>query len=188
MALKIKPKRSASSGNVPSTSNLDAGEIAINLADKKLYVRDTSNNVLELTTRTLNSLDNVNISSVANEQILKYNSASGKWENNTGGGEWTSGSGFIYNINTVGVGTATPDTNYKLDVNGTVNCTSLVVGGTTIDGTEPPVIMTKPTITTSYTIPAGYNASASNDVSIDGATLSVGAGATLTVCSSSAHC
>lgn len=56
---KIKPKRTTTSGaaGVPTTSNLEAGEIAINLADKKLFVRDTSSNILELTTRTINSLD-----------------------------------------------------------------------------------------------------------------------------------
>ena len=68
MALKIKPKRSSTASNVPSTSNLDAGEIAINLVDKKLYVRDTNSNILELTTRTLNSLDNITISSVSNDE------------------------------------------------------------------------------------------------------------------------
>ncbi len=81
MALKIKPKRSSTASNVPSTSNLDAGEIAINLADKKLYVRDTNSNILELTTRTVSSLDDTTISSVSNGQTLIYNSSKSKWEN-----------------------------------------------------------------------------------------------------------
>ena len=51
----IKPKRSENAGTVPTTSNLEAGEIAINLADKKLFVRDTSNNILELTTPAVKS-------------------------------------------------------------------------------------------------------------------------------------
>jgi len=83
MALKIKPKRSSTASNVPGTSNLDAGEIAINLADKKLYVRDTSDNILELTTRTISSQDDTNISSLVNDQVLTYNSSSSKWENTT---------------------------------------------------------------------------------------------------------
>jgi hypothetical protein len=188
MALKIKPKRSATGGNVPSTSNLDAGEIAINLADKKLYVRDTSDNILELTTRTVESLDNVNISGLTNDQILKYNSSNSKWENSTSSGSWIAGSGFIYNTGRVGIGTATPSSSYQLDVNGAVKCTTLDVGGVSIDGNVPPVLMTKPIITNDYTVPAGYNASSSNDMSIDGATLSIAAGATLTVCSGSVHC
>jgi hypothetical protein len=81
MALKIKPKRSSTASNVPSTSNLDAGEIAINLADKKLYVRDTNSNILELTTRAISSLDDTTISSVSNGQTLIYNSSTSKWEN-----------------------------------------------------------------------------------------------------------
>lgn len=48
MTSVIKPKRSATPGNVPTTTNLVEGEIAINLPDKKLYVRDTANNILTL--------------------------------------------------------------------------------------------------------------------------------------------
>jgi len=80
MALQIKPKRTSTAGNAPTTSNLDTGEIAVNLADKKLYVRDTSNNILELTTRTLNSLDNVSVASPSDGQVLKYNSTTSVWE------------------------------------------------------------------------------------------------------------
>ena len=81
MAVQIKPKRTTTGGNVPSTSHLEAGEIAINLADKKLYVRDTSSNILELTTRTVSSLDDTTISSISNNQTLQYNSSTSKWEN-----------------------------------------------------------------------------------------------------------
>lgn len=80
MALQIKPKRSSVASQTPTTSNLEAGEIAINLADKKLYVRDTSNNILELTTRNLNSLDNVSVASPSDGQVLKYNSSTSLWE------------------------------------------------------------------------------------------------------------
>jgi hypothetical protein len=90
MTVKITPKRTSTASNVPTTSNLDAGEIAINLADKKLYVRDTSNNILELTTRTLSSQDDTNISSLANDQVLTYNSTSSKWENKTSIAEETA--------------------------------------------------------------------------------------------------
>ena len=90
MTVKITPKRTSTASNVPTTSNLDAGEIAINLADKKLYVRDTSNNILELTTRTLSSQDDTNISSLANNQVLTYNSTSSKWENKNSTAEDTA--------------------------------------------------------------------------------------------------
>ena len=81
MATIIKPKRTTVGGNVPTTSEIVSGEIAINLADKKLYVRDTSTNILELTTRTVSALDDTTISSVSNGQVLKYNSSSSKWTN-----------------------------------------------------------------------------------------------------------
>jgi len=42
MAITIKPKRSETASSVPTTSDLAVGEIAINTADKKLYVRDSS--------------------------------------------------------------------------------------------------------------------------------------------------
>ena len=184
MAIKSKPKRTATSGNAPSTAQLDAGEIAINLADKKLFVRDTSNNILELTTRTLDSLDNVNISGLANDQVLQYNGTSGKWENTALTNIWTEDAtgNFIYNTSTVGIGTSTPNTNYKLDVNGTVNCTELYVGGVAVSGGNPPFLLTQPVITTDYTVADNYNASSSGTVDIyAGVTVEVGDNAYLTI-------
>ncbi|SVC59757.1 uncharacterized protein METZ01_LOCUS312611, partial [marine metagenome] len=40
MVQVIKPKRSYTPGDAPTTSDLVAGEIAINTADKILYIRD----------------------------------------------------------------------------------------------------------------------------------------------------
>lgn len=39
----FKPKRSNSPGVVPTTANLADGEMAVNSADKKIYLRDGSN-------------------------------------------------------------------------------------------------------------------------------------------------
>ena len=83
MANQILPRRTTSSGNIPTTSNLVAGEIAVNLADKKLYVRDTGDNILELTTRAVSALDDTTITNVADGEVLKYNSTSSKWTNQT---------------------------------------------------------------------------------------------------------
>ena len=77
----IKPKRTTSSGNVPDTSDITTGEMAVNLADKKLYVRDTGSNILELTTRTVTALDETTISSPSNGQVLKYHAGTSKWTN-----------------------------------------------------------------------------------------------------------
>ena len=183
MAIKIKPKRTTTSGNAPSTANLEAGEVAINLADKKLFVRDTSNNILELTTRTLDTLDNVNISGLASDQVLQYNSTTSKWENTTLTNIWTEdASGFIYNTSTVGIGTSTPNTDYKLDVQGTVNCTELYVGGVAVTGGNPPFLLTQPVITTDYTVADNYNASSSGVVDIaTGVTVEVGDNAYLSI-------
>ena len=90
---KIKPKRTTTSGidGVPTTSNLEAGEIAINLADKKLFVRDTSSNILELTTRTINSLDDATISSPTTGEVLTYNAGLVGWENTAAtSAEWVT--------------------------------------------------------------------------------------------------
>ena len=43
MATRIKLKRSTTAAAVPTTSNLVDGEVALNIADKKLYARNGSN-------------------------------------------------------------------------------------------------------------------------------------------------
>ena len=47
MATKIKPLRKFTTGT-PSTSDMEAGEIAVNTADKKVFMRDDSNNIVEV--------------------------------------------------------------------------------------------------------------------------------------------
>ena len=47
MTMVIKPKRKFTAG-APTTSDIVEGEIAITPADKKLYVRDNSNNIIEI--------------------------------------------------------------------------------------------------------------------------------------------
>ena len=39
MATRIKLKRSTTASAVPTTSNLEDGEVALNIADKKLYAK-----------------------------------------------------------------------------------------------------------------------------------------------------
>jgi hypothetical protein len=52
---KILPKRSSVRGLVPDTTDLDSGEISINSADAKLYVRGASNNIVTLATGNADS-------------------------------------------------------------------------------------------------------------------------------------
>ena len=46
MATVIKLKKSETADSVPTTSNLEVGEVAVNTADQKIYVRDSSNNIV----------------------------------------------------------------------------------------------------------------------------------------------
>src|SRR6056300_988730 len=48
MATKIILKKSNTIGAVPLTSDLEIGEVALNLPDRKLYTKDNSGNVVQL--------------------------------------------------------------------------------------------------------------------------------------------
>ena len=48
MSFKIRPKRSITPGAVPSANVLDIGELAVNLADQRLFTKDGSNSVISL--------------------------------------------------------------------------------------------------------------------------------------------
>tara|TARA_S200000501_G_scaffold359297_1_gene385031 strand:- start:1189 stop:1383 length:195 start_codon:yes stop_codon:yes gene_type:complete len=48
VATVIKLKKSESANSVPSTSDLQVGEVAINSTDKKMYVRDSGNNIVQV--------------------------------------------------------------------------------------------------------------------------------------------
>ena len=45
MAIVIKPKRSETASSTPTVSDLAVGEMAINTADSKLYIRDSDDNI-----------------------------------------------------------------------------------------------------------------------------------------------
>ena len=47
MAVKIKPLRKFTTGT-PTTSDMVEGEIAVNTADKKVFMRDDANNIVEV--------------------------------------------------------------------------------------------------------------------------------------------
>lgn len=48
MANRIIPKRSSVAGKVPTAADLSAGEIAVNLTDRKMYCKDTGGTVFQL--------------------------------------------------------------------------------------------------------------------------------------------
>lgn len=80
MSQKIKLKRSNLSGNIPSADQLDIGEIALNMADSKLFFKDPSNNVKQITTAaSLASLTDTDIVSPQLGAILRYDGTN--WDN-----------------------------------------------------------------------------------------------------------
>ena len=46
MATVIKLKKSETASSVPTTSDIVQGEIAVNTADQKIYIRDSSDNIV----------------------------------------------------------------------------------------------------------------------------------------------
>ena len=48
MATVIKPKKSETANSVPTTSDIGVGEMAVNTADKKIYIRDSSDDIVTL--------------------------------------------------------------------------------------------------------------------------------------------
>ena len=60
MATIIKPKRPGTSSAVPTTSDLADGEIAVNSADQKIYIRSSSS-IINLGTGTSASASELNI-------------------------------------------------------------------------------------------------------------------------------
>jgi hypothetical protein len=83
---KIKPRRSALPNTPPTTANIEQYEIAMNTADKKIYTRDGSDNIITVGAGNLSGLSDVAVSSPTNGQNLTYNSSTGKWQNSTAAG------------------------------------------------------------------------------------------------------
>lgn len=84
MANIIKPKRSNTAAAVPTTGQLASGELAVNMADKKVYINNGTA-VVQVGAGNLSGLGDTNISSPTNGQGLSYNSSTGKWVNSSAG-------------------------------------------------------------------------------------------------------
>ena len=89
MANVIKPKRSNTASNVPTTANLSSGELAVNMADQKIYINNGTS-IVQVGAGTLSSLSGVAITTPATNQVLQYNGTN--WINSTpsSGGTVTS--------------------------------------------------------------------------------------------------
>ena len=65
MATVIKLKKSETASSVPDTGDLVVGEVAINTVDQKIYVRDSSDNIVEIANTAGETLGTVLAMSVA---------------------------------------------------------------------------------------------------------------------------
>ena len=61
MATIIKPKRSGTASSVPTTSDLVDGEMAVNSADQKIYIRSSSSIITLGTGTTASALSLIHI-------------------------------------------------------------------------------------------------------------------------------
>ncbi len=57
MALAILPKRSHTSSSAPTTSDLVEGELAVNTADQKIYMRDANNSIITVANTGVSDAD-----------------------------------------------------------------------------------------------------------------------------------
>ena len=81
----IKPKRTNTAGNTPTTANLASGEFGVNMADQKTYINNGTA-VVQVGAGNLTGLGDVVITSPTNAQALIYDTATSKWINGAGGG------------------------------------------------------------------------------------------------------
>ena len=68
MANTITHKRSSTSSDTPSASDLSAGEIAINTADGKLFIKKSDNSIATFSTSP--SANQSNIVSILNSNLI----------------------------------------------------------------------------------------------------------------------
>lgn len=84
MANIIKPKRSNTAAAVPTTGQLASGELAVNMADRKVYINNGTA-VVQVGAGNLSALGDTAISTPTNGQTLAYNSTTQKWVNSNAG-------------------------------------------------------------------------------------------------------
>ena len=80
MANVIKPKRSNTAAAVPTTGQLAGGEIAVNMADRKIWINNGTA-VVQVGAGNLSALGDVVITSPSNGDVIQYNSSSSTWIN-----------------------------------------------------------------------------------------------------------
>lgn len=77
-------KKFTGAGVQPTAAQIGFGELAVNYTDSKVYTKDSSGNIVLLTSLPyLSSLTDVQINSPQSDDLLKYDSSAQKWKNNT---------------------------------------------------------------------------------------------------------
>jgi hypothetical protein len=99
MANVIKPKRSNTANNTPTTSNLTSGELGVNMADKKIFINNGTA-VVQIGAGNLSALGDVALTSPASANLLSYNGTN--WVNLAPSS--VTGVGSVANALTIGTG------------------------------------------------------------------------------------
>ena len=80
---KISIKKFTGAGYVPTASQLGIGELGVNSTDSRVFVKNQSNVVVDVGAASISSLTDVQITSLANDNFLKYNTTNSKWINSS---------------------------------------------------------------------------------------------------------
>jgi hypothetical protein len=168
----IQHYRTSTASAVPSAGNLADGELAINLADKKVYTKDSGGNVV---------LVGANVTPVANGGTNATTAAQALINL----GERTSATGsLIVPSGTTGQQDASPAAGY-LRFNTSISkfegytgsAWSSVGGGATGGGSDAVFVQNGQTVTTSYSIPSGQNAMSTGPITVNsGVTVTIPSG------------
>ena len=80
---KISIKKFTGAGYAPTASQLGVGELGVNSTDSRVFVKNQSNVVVDVGAASISSLTDVQITSLANDNFLKYNTTNSKWINSS---------------------------------------------------------------------------------------------------------
>tara|TARA_R110000868_G_scaffold20477_13_gene86575 strand:+ start:1867 stop:2160 length:294 start_codon:yes stop_codon:yes gene_type:complete len=83
---KISIKKFTGAGYVPTASQLGVGELGVNSTDSRVYTKNQSGVVVDVGSNgggSISSLTDVQLTSLANDNFLKYNTANSKWVNSS---------------------------------------------------------------------------------------------------------
>jgi len=80
MATKIIHKKSSVAGSAPSSSDLEPGELALNLTDKKIYTKQTDGTIISLGASALTALSDVIGGTPTDGYILVWDNSNSRWK------------------------------------------------------------------------------------------------------------